>query len=130
VGSASHIFHWLVLGFLVAAGTLALSGAEAQVRATALPVISGQRSGFTLMDPAVTGVTFTNRLTGDAYFTNAVAHNGSGVAIGDVDGDGWPDLYLCGLNGTNQLYRNRGQWRFEAMPIGDAACIGQMSTGS
>ena len=130
VGSASHIFHWLVLGFLVAAGTLALSGAEAQVRATALPVISGQRSGFTLMDPAVTGVTFTNRLTGDAYFTNAVAHNGSGVAIGDVDGDGWPDLYLCGLNGTNQLYRNLGQWRFEPMPLGEAACLGQMSTGA
>ena len=103
VGLASQIFHWLVLGFLVAAGTLALSGAEAQVRATALPAISGQRSGFTLMDPAVTGVTFTNRLTGDAYFTNAVAHNGSGVAIGDVDGDGCQDLYLCGLNGTNQL---------------------------
>ncbi len=112
------------------AGALAVLGADPQVRTTALPAIPGQRSGFTLMDPSATGVTFTNVLVGDAYFTNAVAHNGSGVAIGDVDGDGWPDLYLCGLNGTNQLYRNRGQWRFEAMPIGDAACIGQMSTGS
>ena len=128
--AAHRILLVWVVGFLAVAGAPALSAVDLQVRASALPAISGQRSGFTLMDPSATGVTFTNVLVGDAYFTNAVAHNGSGVAIGDVDGDGWPDLYLCGLNGTNQLYRNRGQWRFEPLPLGDAACIGQMSTGA
>ncbi|MEY4691378.1 MAG: hypothetical protein RIT19_1703 [Verrucomicrobiota bacterium] len=59
--------------------------------------MSGNQAGFTLMDPSVTGVTFTHLLVGGAYFTNAVAHNGSGVALGDVDRAGRPDLYLCGI---------------------------------
>ncbi len=88
------------------------------------------KAGFTLMNPLSTGVTFTNVLQGDAYLTNAVAHNGSGLAIGDVDGDGWQDIYLCTLQGNNRLYRNLGNWHFEEMPIGDAACPGQVSTGA
>ena len=88
------------------------------------------KTGFTLMDSKATGVGFTNVLQGDAYLTNAVAHNGSGVAIGDVDGDGWQDIYLCSLQGPNRLYRNLGNWRFEEMDIGDAACADQLSTGA
>src|SRR5262245_12562874 len=82
---------------------------------------TGGKAGFTLMNPTATGVWFTNVLQGDAYLTNAVAHNGSGVAIGDVDGDGWQDIYLCSLQGPNRLYRNLGNWRFQQIDIGDAA---------
>jgi hypothetical protein len=75
-------------------------------------------------------VVFTNELRGDAYLTNAVAHNGSGVAIGDYDGDGLPDLYFCGLENANRLYRNRGGWVFEEVQAGEVACDGQYSTGA
>src|SRR5262245_19494704 len=88
------------------------------------------KTGFTLMNPTATVVWFTNVLQGDAYVTNAVAHNGSGVTVGDVDGDGWQDIYLCSLQGPNRLYRNLGNWRFEQMDIGEAACVGQCSTGA
>lgn len=86
--------------------------------------------GFTLMLPTKTGVHFTNLLQGEAYLTNAVAHNGSGVALGDVDNDGWVDLYFCSLGGPNRLFRNLGGWHFEEVAIGSAACIGQLSTGA
>ena len=95
-----------------------------------LPVFGKGGAGFTLMSSAQTGVTFTNTLQGDAFLTNAVAHNGSGVAIGDVDGDGLADVYLCNLQGPNQLYRNLGGWRFALMPLGEAACATQFSTSS
>lgn len=39
--------------------------------------------------------------------------SGGGVAIGDVDGDGLPDVYLTRYNLGNRLYRNLGDWRFE-----------------
>ncbi len=105
-------------------------GAEPNVRSVAVEPGTGGRVGFTRLSPATIGITFTNMLTGDAYLTNAVAHNGSGVAIGDVDGDGWPDIYICALQGANQMFRNLGRWKFEAMNIGDAACASQMSTGA
>ncbi len=36
-----------------------------------------------------------------------------GVAVGDFDGDGWPDLYLTRLDGPGELYRNRRDGTFE-----------------
>ncbi|HEY5915616.1 MAG TPA: VCBS repeat-containing protein [Verrucomicrobiae bacterium] len=82
------------------------------------------------MDPAATHVRFTNTLRGDAFATNAVAHNGSGVAIGDIDGDGWQDIYFCALQGPNRLFRNLGDWHFEEVDPGPAACPNQFSTGA
>ena len=35
-----------------------------------------------------------------------------GVAWGDVDGDGWPDLYVSNIGSENRLYRNRGDGTF------------------
>jgi hypothetical protein len=82
------------------------------------------------MAPQLTGVWFTNTLQGDAFATNAVAHNGSGLAIGDIDGDGWQDIYFCCLQGRNRLYRNLGSWRFEEVDAGPAACSDQLSTAA
>jgi hypothetical protein len=69
--------------------------------------------GFTLLAPAQTGVTFTNVLAQSRYITNQIYLNGAGVAAGDVDGDGWCDLFFAGLDRPNALYRNLGNWRFE-----------------
>ncbi|MHB8521778.1 MAG: FG-GAP-like repeat-containing protein [Limisphaerales bacterium] len=82
-------------------------------RSAALPVPAQGKPGFALLSPATTGITFTNQLSRRRYTTNQIYLNGSGVAAGDVDGDGWCDLFFCGLGGRSVLYRNRGHWKFE-----------------
>ncbi len=70
------------------------------------------RAGFSSLLPERTGVAFTNHLSADRALANHILLNGSGVAIGDVDGDGLNDVFLAGLEGGSALYRNRGDWRF------------------
>src|SRR6267142_3200266 len=71
------------------------------------------KTGFKLLPPQETGILFTNTLdlhTGEA---NRVLFNGSGLALGDYDNDGLPDIYLCSLNGRNALYKNLGGIHFK-----------------
>ena len=97
----------------------------------ALEVASSGAPGFTRMPPHQTGLTFTNVLAESRYLTNQIYLNGSGVALGDVDGDGLCDLYFCGLDGPNALYRNLGGWRFTNITASaGVACDGQASTGA
>ena len=46
--------------------------------------------------------------------------HGMGVAWGDYDGDGWPDLYVTNDYGTTFMYHNRQNGTFEevGMPMG------------
>ena len=102
-----------------------------QHRLAKLTVKPSQRIGFQLLPPGGTGVAFANRLTRQLVARNRNLANGSGVAIGDVDGDGLPDVYLCGLQVDNRLYRNLGDWTFEDVTIkSGVACPRQYSTGA
>src|SRR5436190_10749596 len=84
------------------------------------------RTGFSLLAPDQSGIDFTNVLSDAKAAENQIRLNGSGVALGDVDGDGWCDLYFCGLEGNNALYRNLGGWRFAYISAGSSvACLGQ-----
>jgi hypothetical protein len=69
--------------------------------------------GFTSLSPAQTGIHFTNHLPIARVLQNQNLMNGSGVAAGDFDGDGHCDVFFCAIAGTNALYRNLGNWRFE-----------------
>jgi enediyne biosynthesis protein E4 len=77
----------------------------------------GSKPGFSRLAGESTGLTFTNVLSADRQLTNHIYLNGSGVAAGDFDGDGWTDLYFCQIDGPNALYRNLGNWTFENVAL-------------
>jgi len=71
---------------------------------------------FERLSPEATGITFVNELPEAADFNilnYLYYYNGGGVAVGDVDDDGLPDLYFSSNLGPNRLYRNKGGYRFE-----------------
>tara|TARA_B100000700_G_scaffold89901_1_gene101396 strand:+ start:205 stop:672 length:468 start_codon:yes stop_codon:yes gene_type:complete len=78
-----------------------------------LKVPENGRAGFTNLSTNLTGINFVNRLSKERYTTNQIYLNGSGVAAGDYDGDGLCDLFFCGLDSENKLYRNLGGFKFE-----------------
>jgi cytochrome oxidase Cu insertion factor (SCO1/SenC/PrrC family) len=78
------------------------------------------------------GITFRHVATEDLgkYYRAVHYDHGTAVAAADVDGDGRPDLYFVNQLGSNALYRNLGDNRFEditaaaGVGVGDRACVG------
>ncbi|HET7372865.1 MAG TPA: CRTAC1 family protein, partial [Gemmatimonadaceae bacterium] len=89
------------------------------VVAVALAVAGCRRAApppFELLDAKQTGITFANTLPADTSFNilnYLYYYNGGGVAVGDVNNDGLPDLYFTSNLGANRLYLNKGGYRFE-----------------
>ena len=71
-----------------------------------------------------------NRLPEDTTFNilnYLYYYNGGGVAVGDVNNDGLPDLYFTSNLGPNRLYLNKGNYRFE--DVTDAAGVADSLAG-
>lgn len=91
----------------------------------------GPREGevFRNPSPSETGINFQNTVTESddlnildyLYF-----YNGGGVAIGDINGDGLPDVFLSGNQVKNRLYLNEGNLKFR--DITDTAGVAGGST--
>ncbi len=62
------------------------------------------------------GVSFSNNLKETPQlniYTWRYIYNGAGVAVGDINNDGLSDLYFCSNTGSNKLYLNKGNLKFE-----------------
>ncbi|HVW94541.1 MAG TPA: VCBS repeat-containing protein [Mucilaginibacter sp.] len=75
---------------------------------------------FQLQPSAKTGITFNNKVVDDGdfnVFNYRNFYNGGGVAIGDVNNDGKPDIFFTANQGDNKLYLNKGNWRFDDVTV-------------
>ena len=71
---------------------------------------------FELLPPSRTGVSFANTITTNDSVnvqSDPYVYNGAGVAVGDIDNDGLPDLFFTGNMVSSRLYLNKGGMRFE-----------------
>jgi hypothetical protein len=98
---------------LVAACAAEAPAVDGYDRAAKLPAADGKL--FTRLPASYTGVRFRNDLaeTGDVnVFTYRNFYNGGGVAIGDLTGDGRPEIVLTSNQGGARVYLNEGEMRF------------------
>lgn len=77
---------------------------------------AGGKPLFSLLPSAQTGIAFRNDLKYDRDFNiyrYRNFYNGGGVATGDVNNDGLPDVFFTSNMGQNKLYLNKGGLKFE-----------------
>ena len=72
--------------------------------------------GFELLPAEKTGIDFNNAIV-ESETVNHLYYNqlysGAGVAIGDINNDGLPDIFFCGNQVSDRLYLNKGDLKFE-----------------
>ncbi len=69
---------------------------------------------FQLMDS--TGIQFSNNIQSTVennVFTFRNFYNGGGAAIGDINNDGLADVFFTANMGSNKLFLNKGNWKFD-----------------
>lgn len=99
-----------LLGFL-----LFLSCGEASLKSDPSTLEKG--TSFEKLSSEQTGIDFINHLVEDATTNhNSISfeyyYNGAGVAVGDVNNDGKPDIFFAANEGMNRLYLNEGDFSF------------------
>ena len=73
---------------------------------------------FTLLDNS--NIDFTNTLTESKdfnVFKYRNFYNGGGVATGDINNDGLTDVFFTANQGSNKLYLNKGNFKFEDISL-------------
>ena len=88
---------------------------------------------FKLLSASQTGVTFANTITTDDSLnvqTDVYVYNGAGVAVGDIDNDGLPDIFFSGNMVSSRLYLNKGHFRFDDITARARAGTNRWATGA
>ncbi len=88
---------------------------------------------FKLLSPNQTGVTFANTITTSDSLnahTDAYIYNGAGVAVGDIDNDGLPDIFFSGNMVSSRLYLNKGHMRFDDITARAGVTTKSWATGA
>ncbi len=69
---------------------------------------------FDILTSKTTGLDFSNDMEFSREFWNYnYRYIGAGLAVGDVNNDGLPDVYFCSNEGEDKLFLNKGGLEFE-----------------
>ncbi|PKQ46593.1 VCBS repeat-containing protein [Confluentibacter flavum] len=71
---------------------------------------------FKILPEKTTGITFSNTLkdtTDQNILDYLYYYNGGGVAVGDINNDGFVDIFFISNQSRNKLYINKGNLKFE-----------------
>ncbi|MBW8839326.1 MAG: VCBS repeat-containing protein, partial [Gemmatimonadetes bacterium] len=93
---------------------------------------TSEHAVFELLDSKRTGVSFSNTITTSDSLNvlkDSYVYNGAGVAAGDIDNDGLPDLFFAGNMVSSRLYLNKGGLRFEDITTGAGVSTHRWATG-
>jgi enediyne biosynthesis protein E4 len=69
-----------------------------------------------LLDAEQAGITFKNTIQENSKYNHVIwdyVYNGAGVAVGDINNDGLPDIYFTGNQVADKLYLNQGNFKFK-----------------
>ncbi|MBW1297707.1 FG-GAP repeat domain-containing protein, partial [Aquimarina litoralis] len=94
--------------------------------------IKQEKPLFTLTDPKETGLYFINKLQENETFniiTYEYIYGGGGVAVGDINNDGLPDVFLSGNLFGGKLFLNKGDLKFQEISIPASILQQGFSTG-
>jgi hypothetical protein len=88
---------------------------------------------FSALPATGTGILFANNIVYTEQlnvYTYRNFYNGGGVAIGDMNNDGLPDVFFCGNQQSNRLYINGGNFKFTDVTVkAGLSSAGVWSTG-
>ncbi|MEO6002554.1 MAG: VCBS repeat-containing protein [Opitutus sp.] len=126
-------WRWLVVVACLFVGTR-INAAEANLVATPLAARSGPRGAtlFSSLSPEQTGILAENKFAdpkmwNEHYQELIFGEVGTGIAIGDYDGDGRPDIFVVSKTEGSRLFRNVGGWKFE--DVTEKAGLGSAASG-
>ncbi len=86
-----------------------------------LHILRGQQPLLELQNAEQAGINFKNSIQENGQYNHVIwdyVYNGAGVAIGDINNDGLPDIFFSGNQVADRLYLNLGNFKFKDITEG------------